>query len=249
LQNVDYLSFKWQEEDLFATAKYIRQHKLEFKRYHRLQYALWRNWAKERSGQLSCPPSIILWSVTYLPLLKSLGLQANSTRDKDSDTTWLYGPLTRFHSQQHSSEYSTLASPNSAHLTSSQGDLSTRMRYEDFCTVCSKKERHSNKTESLSSEPCRVKFSSEVRQAVCLPSDPYWWWYWWNQIRNEELGLSQERMRFFSYIFTLYRAGKTIVNVPSRTLEFGCTSSPYTFSGEDCDYQKHRVLVEEVLLQ
>jgi hypothetical protein len=66
LQNVDYLSFKWQEEDLFATAKYIRQHKLEFKRYHRLQYALWRNWAKERSSQLSCPPSIILWSVTYL---------------------------------------------------------------------------------------------------------------------------------------------------------------------------------------
>lgn len=234
LQNVDYLSFKWQEEDLFATAKCLRQHKLEFKRYHRLQYALWRNWAKKRSNQLSCPPSMIQWSVTYLSLLKSFGLQANSTRDKDSDTTWLYGPLTRFHSQQHSSEYSTLVSPSSAPFISSQGALLNTMRNEDFCLVCSKKERLSDKTEPRSSKPCRVKFSSEVRQAVCLPSDPYWYWYWWNQIRNEELGLSQERMRFFSYIFTVHRAGKTILNVPSRTLEFGCTPSPYTFSGEKC---------------
>jgi hypothetical protein len=234
LQNVDYLSFNWQEEDLFATAKYIRQHKLELKRYHRLQYALWRNWAKQRSNQLSCPPSTILWSVMYLPLFNSLGLQANSTRDKDSDTTWLYGPLMRFQSHQHGMEYPTPASPNSAPLTSSQDALLNKTRNEDICLFCSKKSWLSNKTESHSSKPRRVKFSSEVRQAVCLPSDPYWYWYWWNQIRNEELGLSQERMSFFRYIFTVYSAGKTILNVPSSTLEFDRTLSPYTFSGEDC---------------
>ncbi|OKP12201.1 hypothetical protein PENSUB_2224 [Penicillium subrubescens] len=54
LQNVDYLSHVWQEEDIIATEKYIRVRKSNFQNYHRLQYALLRNWAKLRNNGLCC---------------------------------------------------------------------------------------------------------------------------------------------------------------------------------------------------
>ncbi len=234
LQNVDFLSFEWQVEDIFATEKYIRQHKLEIEGYDRLRYALWRNWAKQRNNQLSCPPSIILWSVTCPSLFIGIVLEIDRSRDKDADTTWLYGPLKRFHSPQYRSAYPALVSPNSGPLTSSHDIFFTKTRKENDLLAFSRKTCLTNKTQYSYFTPRRVKFSSEVRQAVYLPSDPHWYWYWWRQIRNQESGISQERLRFLGYIFRVYRSGRTILNVPSSTLKSSCTPCPCTLSGEDC---------------
>ena len=60
-ENVDYLSFEWKEEDIWATKNYIRQRRVVLENYQRLENALWRAWAQQKQTLQHSPPSLIQW--------------------------------------------------------------------------------------------------------------------------------------------------------------------------------------------
>ncbi|OAV99713.1 hypothetical protein, variant [Puccinia triticina 1-1 BBBD Race 1] len=71
---VDYLSHNWDESDVWTSWKAMTRHKNEMANGIRLENASWRTWAKQRSNLKTISPETLNWL-------------------KDSDVTWLYGPL------------------------------------------------------------------------------------------------------------------------------------------------------------
>ncbi|SCV73296.1 BQ2448_7222 [Microbotryum intermedium] len=71
---VDYLSHDWAEDDVWASWKAMTKHKAEIANGVRLENASWRTWAKQRGNLKTISPETLNWL-------------------KDSDVTWLYGPL------------------------------------------------------------------------------------------------------------------------------------------------------------
>ncbi|KAG0148119.1 hypothetical protein CROQUDRAFT_670098 [Cronartium quercuum f. sp. fusiforme G11] len=71
---VDYLSHNWDESDVWTSWKAMTRHKHEMANGVRLENASWRTWAKQRSNLKTISPETLNWL-------------------KDSDVTWLYGPL------------------------------------------------------------------------------------------------------------------------------------------------------------
>ncbi|KAI9473529.1 MAG: hypothetical protein EXX96DRAFT_508183 [Benjaminiella poitrasii] len=72
--NVDYLSYKFDEMDLAASWRVLTKQKLTIVNGIRLENASWRTWAKQRNNLKTVSPETLNWL-------------------KDSDVTWLYGPL------------------------------------------------------------------------------------------------------------------------------------------------------------
>ncbi|GAN04862.1 hypothetical protein MAM1_0075d04327 [Mucor ambiguus] len=72
--NVDYLSYKFDEMDLAASWRMLTKQKLTIVNGIRLENASWRTWAKQRNNLKTVSPDTLNWL-------------------KDSDVTWLYGPL------------------------------------------------------------------------------------------------------------------------------------------------------------
>ncbi|BGP16040.1 hypothetical protein JCM10213_006824 [Rhodosporidiobolus nylandii] len=71
---VDYLSHDWAEDDVWTSWKAMTRHKAEIANGVRLENASWRTWAKQRGNLKTVSPETLNWL-------------------KDSDVTWLYGPL------------------------------------------------------------------------------------------------------------------------------------------------------------
>ncbi|KAK4685550.1 hypothetical protein P7C73_g4597, partial [Tremellales sp. Uapishka_1] len=71
---VDYLSHNWNEEDVWASWRSMTRHKNEIANGTRLENASWRTWQKQRNKLKTISPETLNWL-------------------KDSDVTWLYGPL------------------------------------------------------------------------------------------------------------------------------------------------------------
>ncbi|ODN97286.1 hypothetical protein L198_03849 [Cryptococcus wingfieldii CBS 7118] len=71
---VDYLSHDWSEEDVWASWRNMTRHKHEIANGVRLENASWRTWNKQRNKLKTISPETLNWL-------------------KDSDVTWLYGPL------------------------------------------------------------------------------------------------------------------------------------------------------------
>ncbi|WVQ92971.1 hypothetical protein IAU59_000033 [Kwoniella sp. CBS 9459] len=71
---VDYLSHDWSEEDVWASWRNMTRHKHEIANGVRLENASWRTWQKQRNNLKTISPETLNWL-------------------KDSDVTWLYGPL------------------------------------------------------------------------------------------------------------------------------------------------------------
>ncbi|KAI7820770.1 hypothetical protein BC939DRAFT_478649 [Gamsiella multidivaricata] len=72
---IDYLGNGWQNEDDIAQSwKFMTKQKNDLINGLRLENASWRNWAKQRHNLQTISPKALNWL-------------------KDSDTTWLYGPL------------------------------------------------------------------------------------------------------------------------------------------------------------
>ena len=86
---VDYLSHDWQEEDVWRSWRNMTRQKNEIQNGLRLENASWRTWWKQRNKLKTVSPETLNWSV---PLL-SLSVCLLFFRLKDSDVTWLYGPL------------------------------------------------------------------------------------------------------------------------------------------------------------
>ncbi|KAI8090907.1 uncharacterized protein B0P05DRAFT_527918 [Gilbertella persicaria] len=72
--NVDYLSYKFDEMDLAASWRVLTKQKMTIVNGIRLENASWRTWAKQRNNLKTVSPETLNWL-------------------KDSDVTWLYGPL------------------------------------------------------------------------------------------------------------------------------------------------------------
>ncbi|KAL2871183.1 GATA-like domain-containing protein [Aspergillus lucknowensis] len=73
-RHVDYLSYKWPEEDLWASWRYVTGRKAVYSNGVRLENASWRAWAKVKQSLGTVAPEKLNWH-------------------KDCDVTWLYGPL------------------------------------------------------------------------------------------------------------------------------------------------------------
>ncbi|KAG0044067.1 hypothetical protein BGZ83_010704 [Gryganskiella cystojenkinii] len=72
---IDYLGNSWSnEDDIAASWKFMTKQKNDMINGLRLENASWRNWAKQRHQLKTVSPKSLNWL-------------------KDSDTTWLYGPL------------------------------------------------------------------------------------------------------------------------------------------------------------
>ncbi|GJJ78741.1 hypothetical protein EMPS_11100 [Entomortierella parvispora] len=72
---IDYLGNSWKnEDDIAASWKFMTKQKNDMINGLRLENASWRNWAKQRHQLKTVSPKSLNWL-------------------KDSDTTWLYGPL------------------------------------------------------------------------------------------------------------------------------------------------------------
>ncbi|KAF9240617.1 hypothetical protein BU15DRAFT_45669 [Melanogaster broomeanus] len=71
---VDYLSHEWREEDVWRSWRNMTRQKNEIANGVRLENASWRTWWKQRNGLKTVTPETLNWL-------------------KDSDVTWLYGPL------------------------------------------------------------------------------------------------------------------------------------------------------------
>ncbi|KAF8892206.1 hypothetical protein BD779DRAFT_1511575 [Infundibulicybe gibba] len=71
---VDYLSHDWEEEDVWRSWRNMTRQKNEIANGVRLENASWRTWWKQRNHLSTVSPETLNWL-------------------KDSDVTWLYGPL------------------------------------------------------------------------------------------------------------------------------------------------------------
>lgn len=79
-RHVDYLSHQWKESEISNSWKYIilkkKKRDVDLVNAARLENASWRTWAKARNNLKTVSPEVVNWS-------------------KDSDVTWLYGPIVR----------------------------------------------------------------------------------------------------------------------------------------------------------
>ncbi|QLG71831.1 hypothetical protein HG535_0C01800 [Zygotorulaspora mrakii] len=79
-RHVDYLSHDWNESEISSSWKYIilkkKKKNEDLVNAARLENASWRTWAKARNHLKTVSPEVVNWS-------------------KDSDVTWLYGPIIR----------------------------------------------------------------------------------------------------------------------------------------------------------
>jgi len=88
---VDYLSHNWEEEDVWRSWRNMTRQKNEITNGVRLENASWRTWWKQRNGLGTVTPETLNWFVSHVvSVLHHLQLVC---RLKDSDVTWLYGPL------------------------------------------------------------------------------------------------------------------------------------------------------------
>jgi Fungal protein of unknown function (DUF1752) len=60
-RHVDYLSHKWQEEDLWASWRYVTARKTIYSDGIRLENASWRTWAKAKHSLSTIAPEKLNW--------------------------------------------------------------------------------------------------------------------------------------------------------------------------------------------
>jgi hypothetical protein len=96
---VDYLSHEWREEDVWRSWRNMTRQKNEIANGARLENASWRTWWKQRNKLKTVSPETLNWYVSSLHLVIVFLLTCDThtcylfSRLKDSDVTWLYGPL------------------------------------------------------------------------------------------------------------------------------------------------------------
>lgn len=58
---VDYLSYAWQEDDLYSSWRHVIVNRMEYGQASRLENASWRAWAKSRFGLPTVLPETLNW--------------------------------------------------------------------------------------------------------------------------------------------------------------------------------------------
>lgn len=155
-------------------------------------------------------------------VLNGLILFINRNRDKEKDTTWLYGPFKGFYHPQHHTRFQALALLDANTPSTSlceNFDIFLRARDQEETVMSIPGKTHLLAKTKRSPMGTRVRFSSEVKQAVCLPSDLYWYCYWWHRLHGEKGSTSRHRLNFLRYAFGVYKSGRRVLNVPSIKLQ------------------------------
>lgn len=111
-RHVDYLSHNWREEDIWSSWRHIVSQRKVYGQRSRLENASWRTWAKSKYHLSTVSPEALNWL-------------------KESDVTWLYGPLqpAATHPVTHSHDSSPRV-PGSAPFTSKKPILKKRSMSE-----------------------------------------------------------------------------------------------------------------------
>ncbi|OAG08756.1 uncharacterized protein CC84DRAFT_1162621 [Paraphaeosphaeria sporulosa] len=113
-QHVDYLSYDWKEEDIWSSWRHIVEHRSVYGERSRLENASWRHWAKLQYRLRTVTPESLNWL-------------------KESDVTWLYGPLQpseNRHISQHASEPVSRLSKTNSFLAAKKPILKKRSMSE-----------------------------------------------------------------------------------------------------------------------
>ena len=66
-RHVDYLSHKWQEEDVWSSWRHIVGKRNVLENWERLENAAWRTWQKSRNNLPVVPPEKLNWYVIFCP--------------------------------------------------------------------------------------------------------------------------------------------------------------------------------------
>ncbi|KAI9759164.1 MAG: hypothetical protein M4579_002537 [Chaenotheca gracillima] len=74
VEHVDYLSHNWKEDELWASWRHIVSKRKVYSNSERLENASWRTWTMSKNRLRTVRPETLNWQ-------------------KESDVTWLYGPL------------------------------------------------------------------------------------------------------------------------------------------------------------
>ena len=106
-RHVDYLTHDWRQEDIWASWRHIVSHRNVYGPRSRLENASWRTWAKSKYQLRTISPEQLNWHVLLSgpPLLDHI--LTMPSRFKESDVTWLYGPLKPAQSHPITSDTST----------------------------------------------------------------------------------------------------------------------------------------------
>lgn len=78
-EHVDYLTHKWDEDEISKSWKYVVLRRTGFADSVRLENASWRTWAQTKNNLKTLPASLLNWD------------------NRDNEITWLYGPVLRQH--------------------------------------------------------------------------------------------------------------------------------------------------------
>ncbi|KAM0748051.1 hypothetical protein T439DRAFT_328036 [Meredithblackwellia eburnea MCA 4105] len=135
---VDYLSHDWAEDDVWTSWKAMTRHKAEIANGVRLENASWRTWAKQRGKLKTISPETLNWL-------------------KDSDVTWLYGPL----------HTAVDAVPPPREATASE-----RLGLEPLRSLSDSKKVSKNATDSPSKPPSATLATSPSSSTAILPTLP-----------------------------------------------------------------------------
>ncbi|KAL3233777.1 Resistance to glucose repression protein 1 [Nakaseomyces bracarensis] len=137
-RHVDYLSHHWKESEISNSWKYIilkkKKRDVDLVNAARLENASWRTWAKARNHLKTVSPEILNWS-------------------KDSDVTWLYGPIVR---DEHKKKNQKIKSTNDEDETDSDPDLHRGYGSDDE-TSKRLRHHHSNGARSVTPKPILKK--------------------------------------------------------------------------------------------
>lgn len=71
LQNVDFFSHQWTEEDIWTSWRYITTHRNAYENGARLENAAWRTWAKYNLSLETVSSTSLNWFVPFVPSLPS----------------------------------------------------------------------------------------------------------------------------------------------------------------------------------
>ncbi|OGE56140.1 hypothetical protein PENARI_c003G11877 [Penicillium arizonense] len=166
-QNADYLSTAWKLEDARATKNYIHKRRATIPNFKRLENALWRAWTQQEQKIPCFSPVLLRW-------------------DKESDTTWLFGPHKSFSAElsgaspRLESSAFTLSGSSEKDFTSVEtGDqllskksilLSPQRRQIQISLEDKSGVSRKHRSRELSN---RVRFNDEVQQVLYIPETVY----------------------------------------------------------------------------
>ncbi|KAG0686454.1 hypothetical protein C6P40_004077 [Pichia californica] len=126
-EHVDYLTHKWEEDEISKSWKYVILRRKNVADSARLENASWRTWAQTRLNLKTISPEELNWS-------------------KDSDVTWLYGPVIKS------------SNTNNSNSTSNSNSNSPTIQP----VISNKQSIDSIESDSLNSNPNSIKLSRNL---------------------------------------------------------------------------------------